>query len=98
MIDFRQRIHCDEVPEEGRRRLIRFLHVPLDEFSLMAVRQCAASGQFGPPITIPSNPSMGWMASAEQYAQIESLIRQITGAAGVPPICLDLLAWDHAHD
>lgn len=94
---FKRVARCTEVAEANRDRLIRLLHVPLDEYSLAAVRQCAASEEFGPPIVIPATASMGWITSPQQYAQIQRLTRQIAAVAGVPPICLDLLAWDHAH-
>ncbi|MBP3955369.1 hypothetical protein J8F10_08760 [Gemmata sp. G18] len=88
---------CTEVPAESRQLLIPLLHVPLDEFSLTAVRQCAASEEFGEPIDIPAAPSMGWVTSPELYANIQALMRHIAATASVPTICLDLLAWDHAH-
>ena len=94
---FKRVVRCTEVSEESRQRLIRFLHVPLDEYSLTAVRQCAASNEFGLSFAIPRTVSMGWVDSVERYSRVQQLMRQVATVAGVAPICLDLLAWDHAH-
>jgi diadenosine tetraphosphate (Ap4A) HIT family hydrolase len=80
-----------------RDRMIGFLPVPLDSYSLLAIRDCAASGRFGPPFRIPSNATMGFIDSQEHYTQIHDLARSVAKEAGVSPICLDLVAWDGAH-
>jgi hypothetical protein len=90
-------VRSKEVPEVSRQRLIPLLHVPFDLYSLTALRQSAASGEFGEPIEIPANPSMGWISSADQYDRVLQVARGVTASAGVPAICMDLLAWDHAH-
>jgi putative zinc finger/helix-turn-helix YgiT family protein len=90
-------IRSMNIREEDRRRLVPLLYVPLDQFSLAAVRQCAASREFGPPITIPSKPTMGFVASMQQYGALQQLMRAIAAVAGVPPICIDLVVWNQAH-
>ena len=94
---FKKVIWWTEIPDADRQRLIPFLHVPLDKFSLAAVRQCAASGAFMPPIGIPRNASMGFVTSMKQYNRLQQLMQRIAGEAGVPPICIDLLAWNMPH-
>lgn len=85
------------ISDADRARFIRFLHVPLDSFSLLAVRQCAASGDFGPRVAIPANAKMGFVTSAEQYNWLQQIMRRVSEAAGVTQICIDLVAWDQAH-
>ena len=94
---FKGVIRHEHISNSDRARLIRFLHVPLDSFSLIAVRQCAASGEFGTPVSIPANAKMGFVVSAAQYNQLQQVMRDISAAAGVAPICIDLVAWDQNH-
>jgi transcriptional regulator with XRE-family HTH domain len=93
---FKGVVRYAKIPDADRQRLIRFLHVPLDSFSLVAVRQCAASDEFGPPIKVPPKATMGFVTS-KQYPGLQQLMRGIAAVAGVPPICIDLVAWDQAH-
>lgn len=80
-----------------RSRMVGLLPVPLDSYSLLAIRECAASGRFGPPFGIPSNATMGLIDSEELYTQIQDLVRAVAKDAGVSPICIDLVAWNGAH-
>jgi hypothetical protein len=88
--------HAD-IPIADRDRLIEFLHVPLDSFSLLAIRQCARSGAFGPRIDVPPTAKMGFVTAVERYNGIQEIIRRVAVEAGVAPICIDLVAWDQAH-
>ena len=94
---FKGVIRHQQISNPDRARLIRFLHVPLDSFSLIAVRHCAASGEFGPRLSIPAKAKMGFVVSAAQYNQLQQVMRAIGAAAGVAPICIDLVAWDQNH-
>lgn len=85
------------VSTEGRTRAIPFLHVPQDKYVLAAVRLSAASGLYGNPIEIPQNSTMGYLTSQAEYDSFQLLMRRIAQAAGVAPICIDLLAWDRSH-
>ena len=86
------------VSAAGRERVIPLLHVPHDKHCLAAVRLSAASGQYGAPLAItPSSPA-GFVVAVAQYDAFQGLLRGIAAAAGVPPICVDLLAWDWAHE
>jgi hypothetical protein len=80
-----------------RGRLLPLLHVPLDKFSLAAVRRVARTGEYGPVVHIPRNPRMGFVTTRERYDGIQRVMRGLATAAGVAPICVDLLAWDLAH-
>ncbi|MCI0536551.1 MAG: hypothetical protein L0Z50_15130 [Verrucomicrobiales bacterium] len=94
---FKGVVRHQDISDSDRARLIRFLHVPLDSFSLIAVRQCAASGEFGPRMSIPANAKMGFVVSPAQYNQLQQIMRGIGAVAGVAPICIDLVSWDQNH-
>jgi hypothetical protein len=90
-------IRWSEIEPSDRHGLIHLLHAPLDSFSLTAVRQIASTGEFGPVLNIPSRASTGFVTSLELYYRLQELMRHIATAANVPPICIDLVAWNAAH-
>jgi hypothetical protein len=94
---FKNAIRWSEIEPSDRKRLIQLLHVPLDSFSLGSVRQIASTGEFGPVLNIPSRASTGFVTSLELYYRLQELMRNITAVANVPPICIDLVAWNAAH-
>src|SRR5262249_38703650 len=94
---FRNTVRWSEISSTNRGHLIRLLHVPLDEYSLVAIRAIAGSGELGQSIKIPTKPSMGFIQSLDQYVQIQGVMRQIASFAGMVPISLDLVAWNTAH-
>ena len=90
-------VRLSALGDAARNTLIPLLHVPHDLFCLAAIRRSANSGRFGTSIAIPRNASMGFIASAAQYAALQELVRRIAAAAGEPPISVDLVAWNYAH-
>jgi hypothetical protein len=88
----------DGIPDERRRTLIGFLHVPLDQYTLAAIRNCIA-GDIGRELIgkIPKRATMGFVQDEPMYLGIQQVIRGISKEAEVPPIFLDLLAWDGQH-
>ena len=80
-----------------RERLIGFLHVPLDSFSLSFVKGFAATGDYGQRMNIPCNATMSYIKSEPMYDRLQKLMRAVAAAASVSPICIDLLAWDSVH-
>ena len=70
-------LRWSEISTADRERLIGFLHVPLDEFSLIAVRKVAATGEFGFAVAIPSKPSMSFAKTPELYNQLQGVMQQI---------------------
>jgi len=40
---------------------------------------------------------MGFANDKETYRQIQKVMREVAESAGVAPIVIDLIAWDHAH-
>lgn len=88
----------DRIPEGKRKSLIAFLHVPLDQFTLAAIRNCVEADIERDVIgKIPKNPTMSLVKNEQMYMEIQRIIREISEEAGVPPIFLDLLAWDIQH-
>ncbi len=81
----------------NRDRVIPLLHVPHDEYCFAAVRLSAASGRFGVTMRIPKTATMSFIKTREQYQSYQDLLRVIAAGAGVPPICIDLVAWNLAH-
>ena len=80
-----------------RKRLIGFLHVPLDSFSLIAVRRCVAETEVCQNVEVPKNAAMGWVESERVYNALQQAMRELANRAGVPPIYIDVLAWNVAH-
>ncbi len=73
--------------DDQRRRLISFLHVPLDSFTLVGIRNCIADPE------IPVDATMKFVAGPTMYNQVQDAIREITDRAKVPAIYFDVLAW-----
>jgi len=90
-------LRADVIDDPDRKRVIPLLHVPHDSFCLAAVRQAAASGRFGVTMTIPRNATMGFITSEGQYEEFQQLLRAVAREAEVPPIAIDLFAWDRNH-
>jgi len=87
-----------EMPTDVFERIVWFLHVPLDSYTIRAVANCVES--FPEPISIrkvPSTASMGFVKNEEMYSAFQSGMRKLASKAGVPPISLDCLAWDEGH-
>jgi hypothetical protein len=73
-----------------KKLLISFLHVPLDSFTIRGLINIAS-------FRIPSNASMGIIATKSDYFRYQNLIRSVSKKANVSPIYYDTLAWDLAH-
>lgn len=80
--------------EHTRRRLIGYLHVPFDSFSLSLLGCCLPDSRRPTLQPIPKNVTMGWVDSQSQYDELQTLCRDIAAEAGVAPIHLDILAWN----
>jgi len=78
--------------------LIPLLHVPLETFTLSTLRPCLPKltmGEVGPRIS--RTPTMGTVEDMESYTALQALARRVAADAGVPPIYLDVLAWNERH-
>jgi hypothetical protein len=86
-----------EIPEATYNRLVWCLHVPLDSYSIQAVRNCIDARLKEQIGHIPSSAGMGFVKTREVYDGLQETIRLLAEKANVPPIALDILAWDEAH-
>lgn len=74
-----------------RTRLMDFLHVPLDSFTLVGIRNCITDPE------IPPTARMNFVVGTTMYNQIQAAIRAVTDQAHVPAIYFDVLAWNMRH-
>ena len=88
----------EEVPNQQRISLLQFLHVPFDKYCLAPLRNCVQQSNYREQIgIIPRNAAMGFVSSEPKYTALQMLARDIAQEAGVPPIYLEVLAWDKSH-
>ncbi len=78
----------DDLTDRQRSSLLEYLHVPLDSFTLVAIRNCVQD------LEIPKTATMKFVASETIYNQIQQSIRDVAYRAGVPAIYFDVLAWN----
>jgi hypothetical protein len=85
---------CQRLPSSHQKRIVRFLHVPLDSFTLVGVRNCInlPGGR-----RIAKSASMSSIKDKREYQALQEGIRVLAQRAGVPPIAYDYLAWDVSH-
>jgi hypothetical protein len=87
------------IREETFRRLVRYLEVPLDSYTIQAVANCVASFPDANTIgQIPLTATMNFVKDLPMYEAFQRGIRQLAEGAGVPAIALDCLVWDAGHD
>jgi hypothetical protein len=78
-----------------RKKLIQFLHVPLDSRSLSKIRNCIYRKDYAESIgKIPRRVTMNFIINKEMYESIQIIINKIAARAQVPPIYMDVLAWN----
>ena len=77
--------------EQQRYGLINVLHVPLDSYTIVGLRNVA------PQFRIPKSATMKFITTPAQYSEFQTFIAGIALEARVPPIYYDILAWDQAH-
>jgi len=77
--------------ERQRRTLLEYLHVPLDSFTLVGIRNCLTDPE------IPPTATMKFVVGRTMYYQIQATIRSVAKKARVPPIFFDVLVWNDPH-
>ena len=87
----KQFVKWDELSSIQRINLLNYLHVPLDSYTLVGIRNCVSDPE------IPKTPTMKFVQNEMMYNQIQKAIRDIAYKARVPAIYFDILAWDKAH-
>ncbi len=87
-----------EIPVREFERLVWFLEVPLDIYTIQAMANCVPGFPDHEEIgRIPKAATMGFVTNKKMYEAFQDGIRQLTDDAGVPPIAFDCLAWDSSH-
>jgi hypothetical protein len=81
----------NEVSQRTFKRIVNFVHVPLDSYTLQALAKSC------PELEIRATATMGFIKDRKTYERIQTQIRQLAKKAKVPPIVLDCLAWDEGH-
>ena len=74
--------------ESSRQALYQYANIPLDKFSLLAVKK------FFYGIVISGNPSMGDIRDYETYDFLQTQIYSLTQMAKIPNLVFDHYAWD----
>ena len=74
-----------------RSELQHYLHIPLDSFTLVAIRNSITD------FRIPKNATMSFVRDETIYNQIQQAIRAVAHRARVPAIYFDVLAWNMSH-
>lgn len=82
------------LPRSHRQRIVRFLHIPLDRYTLVGIRNCITlpDGRM-----IPKSATMRFVRNDEVYKAVQQRIETLASKAGVPMIAYDYLAWDTSH-
>jgi hypothetical protein len=80
--------------------IMNYIHVPLDECVLKAVRACVQEDLQKAnceELPKPKKLSMGVITTEKQYRTIQNSIRSLAKAVDAPPIVVDFLAWVEPH-
>lgn len=81
----------------SRKKLIQFLHVPMDSRLLLKIRNCIYRQEYAQSIgKIPKSVTMNCIINKEMYESIRIIINKIAASAHVPSIYIDVLVWDLA--
>lgn len=87
-----------EISDPEFARIVRFVEVPLDIYTIQAVANCIPEFPDHEAIgRVPKAATMGFVRDKRMYEAFQDGMRQLTDDAGVPPIALDCLAWDLSH-
>lgn len=88
---------CTNVPKRSLKAATRFLHVPLDSYTLGTMRCVHNAGEHGGRSAIPTGAGMGWISDWREYTDVQRTIRECAAEAGVPAVTFDIVAWNIAH-
>ena len=80
------------IKESHRAELIEYLHILLDKYTLVGIRNCVKYFQ-GPETIgkIPKNASMNFVKNEKTYDAIQKIYRAIGKKVGIPTIYIDIL-------
>jgi hypothetical protein len=85
------------VPRRSMNVATRFLHVPLDSYTLGSVRHVHNAGTRGSRSPIPSGVGMGWVSDWRTYTDIQWTIQECAAEAREPAVAFDIVAWNIPH-
>jgi hypothetical protein len=85
---------CRRLSPSQRKRVAKFLHVALDSYTLVGIRNLV---KLPDGRVISKTASMGSIKSEREYRVVQEGIRKLAKSAGVPPITYDYLAWNVSH-
>lgn len=89
-IKFLSRAEIQEFSDLNKT-LLQFGHIPLDKFSLLAVKDCF----YG--IVLSPNPRMGDIDNMDTYYFIQNQIRDLMIETRLPNLFFDFYAWNLQH-
>lgn len=90
-------VRFPEIPDAERLQLSEFLHVPLEKYTLNAIRELDVMDAEGKKVPLPKTITMAHVTREEIYTGIQTLFIDMAKEAEVPPILLDYLLWDMQH-
>jgi hypothetical protein len=80
-----------ELPGKHKAQVFKWLHVPLDRYTLAAIRVVIV---LPGDRSIPVTAGMAFIDNFTDYCHIQRCIRKFARNAGVPPIALDYIAYN----
>jgi len=89
------KVVCKRLGAADRQRIMFFLHVPLDSYTLSGIRKFTTLPNGG---EIPKSATMKFIDNPAIYAFVQQQIRELASRADVPAIAYDHLAWDRGHE
>ena len=93
----KQVVLWSRLDNEQRSRLIGFLHIPFDKYSITVLRNCVPDAYRPTVGQIRKDVTMKFVDCEAKYDALMALASEIAEEAGLPPIYLDVLAWDQSH-
>lgn len=85
------------VTMEASQVLAQLLHVPLDSYTLGAIRDVHNAGRYGVRYQVRRGAGMGSITTWTDYRLVQRTVFDVATEAGAPPIAFDILAWNRAH-
>jgi hypothetical protein len=84
-----------DLTEEERQKLTSLLHIPIDKYTLQAIREIFNNGEYIHDLgKIPSNASMGYIDNDKKYNVIQDFFKKLANQTGAPLIYFDVLLWN----
>lgn len=89
-LSFKHLLVFNDFPMGDRQRLIDYLDVPLDSFTLQGVRLLL------PDLGIPANATMKAVGDEQRYIAIQDAIRNLCGPS-YSPVHYEFASWNKVH-